>query len=163
MDDLAPTPGDPGHPVRRRIDELIDEHRDLLAHCLDDLTEEEARRSLVPSATTLLGLLKHVTFAQQVWYDQDITGRSRADIGLPDDVEESWALTADDTIDSVVARFLTVCAESRLAIASLALDTIVTGRRPHPLWDSHLHVLRELAHHCGHADILREQILAART
>lgn len=162
MDDLKPTPGDPGHPVRRRIDALIDEHRELLAHCLDDLTEEEARRSLVPSATTLLGLLKHVTFAQQVWYDQDITGRSRADIGLPDDVEESWVLTEDDTIDSVVAGFLTVCAESRLAIATTSLDTIVTGRRPHPLWDSHLHVLRELAHHCGHADILREQILAAR-
>ena len=25
-----------------------------------------------------------------------------------------------------------------------------------------LHVLRELAQHCGHADILREQILATR-
>ena len=26
----------------------------------------------------------------------------------------------------------------------------------------YLHVLRELAQHCGHADILREQILSAR-
>ena len=162
MDDLAARPGDPGHPVRRRIDDLIDEHRDHLAASLDGLTEEEARRSLVPSATTLLGLLKHVTFAQRVWYDQDITGRSRADMGLPEAAEDSWILDEADTVESVLSGFLTVCAESRLAIASMGLDTIVTGRRPHPLWDSHLHVLRELAHHCGHADILREQILAAR-
>nr|WP_207950210.1 DUF664 domain-containing protein [Nocardioides ochotonae] len=26
----------------------------------------------------------------------------------------------------------------------------------------HVHMLRELAQHCGHADILREQVLAAR-
>ncbi|WP_299575924.1 DinB family protein [uncultured Williamsia sp.] len=162
MDDLAARSGDPGHPVRRRIDDLIDEHRDHLAESLDGLTDEEARRSLVPSRTTLLGLLKHVTFAQRIWYDQDITGRSRADMGLPEAAEDSWILDDTDTIESVLSGFLTVCAESRLAIASMGLDTIVTGRRPHPLWDSHLHVLRELAHHCGHADILREQILAAR-
>jgi len=163
VDDFAARPGDPGHPVRRRLDELIDEHRDLLAHHLDDLTEEEARRSLVPSATTLLGLLKHVTFVHRVWYDQDITGRTRSDMGLPEAAEDSWILTDDDTVATVRSGYLTACAEARLAIASTSLDTIVTGRRPHPLWDSHLHVLRELAQHCGHADILREQILASRT
>ncbi|GAA2052809.1 DinB family protein [Williamsia deligens] len=162
MENATTHPGDPGHPVRRRIDDLIDEHRDHLATSLDGLTEEEARRSLVPSRTTLLGLLKHVTFAQQVWYDQDITGRSRADMGLPEAAEDSWILADEDTVESIRSRFLAVCAESRLAVASMGLDTIVTGRRPHPLWNSHLHVLRELAHHCGHADILREQILAAR-
>jgi Protein of unknown function (DUF664) len=30
-----------------------------LNHCLDGLTEEQARRLLVPSRTTLLGLVKH--------------------------------------------------------------------------------------------------------
>jgi hypothetical protein len=33
-------------------------------------------------------------------------------------------------------------------------------RGPLPLHWVYLHVLRELAQHCGHADILREQILA---
>lgn len=163
MDDSTAGPGDPGHPTRRSLDAYIDEHRDLLAHYLDDLTEEEARRSLVPSRTTLLGLLKHVTFVHRIWYDQDITGRSRADMGLPEAAEDSWILDDSDTIESVLSGYLTACAEARLAIATTSLDTIVTGRRPHPLWDSHLHVLRELAQHCGHAEILREQILAART
>ena len=33
---------------------------------------------------------------------------------------------------------------------------------PLPLRWIYLHLVRELAQHCGHADILREQILAAR-
>jgi hypothetical protein len=30
------------------------------------------------------------------------------------------------------------------------------------VWALYLQVLRELAQHCGHADILREQVLARR-
>jgi hypothetical protein len=41
----------------------------------NDLTEEEARRRLVPSKTTLLGLVKHATLAEAVLFDQAVTGR----------------------------------------------------------------------------------------
>ncbi|GAB0025467.1 hypothetical protein VN1338_45220 [Helicobacter pylori] len=43
-------------------------------------------------------------------------------------------------------------------------DDVVTGNRrgPLPLRWVLVHVLRELAQHAGHADILREQVLAAR-
>jgi hypothetical protein len=39
---------------------------------------------------------------------------------------------------------------------------VVRGHRggPRTLRWVYLQVLRELAHHCGHADILREQVLA---
>ncbi|WP_091241864.1 mycothiol transferase [Klenkia soli] len=40
-----------------RLDELLEEHRDHLRSALDGLGEEEARARLVPSRTTLLGLL----------------------------------------------------------------------------------------------------------
>ena len=42
------------------------------------------------------------------------------------------------------------------------LDDVLAGNRrgPLPLRWVYLHVLRELAQHCGHADILREQISA---
>ena len=43
----------------------------------------------------------------------------------------------------------------------LGLDDIVRGNRrgPLPLRWVYLHVLRELAQHCGHAEILREQLI----
>ena len=62
--------------LRGRLDELLDRYRASLQHSLDDLTEEQARRRLVPSRTTLLGLLKHVTYVEGVWFDQAVTGRS---------------------------------------------------------------------------------------
>jgi hypothetical protein len=66
---------------RQRVDALIDEYRVVLHDALNELTEQEARRRLLPSNTTLLGLVKHATFVEGVWFDQAITGRSYADIG----------------------------------------------------------------------------------
>ena len=56
------------------------------------------------------------------------------------------------------------CDESRRAATALGADDLAEGNRrgPLPLRWIYLHLLRELAQHCGHADILREQILAAR-
>jgi hypothetical protein len=45
-------------PARKQFEVFLDEHRDALNRCLDGLTEEQVRRSLVPSRTTLLGLVK---------------------------------------------------------------------------------------------------------
>jgi len=47
--------------------------------------------------------------------------------------------------------------------AELAPDASVDGRGEHTVWALYLQVLRELAQHAGHADILREQVLARRT
>ena len=151
-------------PLRDQLELFLDDHRRALHDSLDDLTEEEARRRLVPSATTLLGLVKHATFVEQVWFDEAITARSRAEIGCPADPDESFRLADDDTVESVRAAYRRTCAASRAAAAHLGIDDEVTGNRrgPLPLRWVYLHVLRELAQHCGHADILRELVVAAR-
>ncbi|MEV6304802.1 DinB family protein [Actinoplanes sp. NPDC051861] len=151
-------------PLRDQFDLFIDEHRRALADSLDGLTEEEARRSLVPSRTTLLGLVKHATFVERVWFDEAITCRSRAELGLPETPDESFVLGDDDTVTSVLREYRDACAASRRATADLGLDDVLRGNRrgPLPLRWVLLHVLRELAQHCGHADILREQILSSR-
>jgi len=148
-------------PLKVQFETFIDLHRTALNRCLDGLTEEQARRSLVASRTTLLGLVKHVIFVEKVWFDEAITGRSRAEIGIPQTPEGSFFLNADDTIDSVRHTHRAACAASRRATADLGLDHVLTGNRrgPLPLRWVYLHLLRELAQHCGHADILREQIL----
>lgn len=151
-------------PIDEQLSSMIDEHRRRLAGCLDGLTEAEARRRLVPSKTTLLGLVKHATFVERVWFEEAVVGRPRSETGIETGPDESFDLSETDTVDSVRSRYLEVCAASRQAVAHLALDDVVTGNRrgPLPLRWICLHVLRELAQHCGHADILREQVLAAR-
>ncbi|MBA9006318.1 DinB family protein [Thermomonospora cellulosilytica] len=151
--------------LRDQFEAFLDEHRSALNASLDGLTEEQARRSLVPSKTTLLGLVKHATFVEKVWFDEAITCRPRAEIGIPDSPDESFDLDDGDTIASVQRAHRQACAASRQATAELTLDDIVRGNRrgPLPLRWVYLHMLRELAQHCGHADILREQILSGAT
>ncbi len=150
--------------LRVQFDAFLDEHRAALHDCLDGLSEQEARASLVPSRTTLLGLVKHATFVEKVWFDEAFTGRSRQEIGIPATPDESFVLAAGDSIAGVRAAYRQACAESRRRAAALGLDELVTGNRrgPLPLRWVYLHMLRELAQHCGHADILREQVLAGR-
>ena len=121
--------------------------------------------SMTPSKTTLLGLVKHATFVEQVWFAEAVTSASRVELGIPEAPDESFDLSPDDTIASVLQAYAVAGAASRAAIADLSLDDLLPGNRrgPLPLRWVLLHVLRELAQHCGHADILREQVLAART
>ncbi|MBT2533025.1 DinB family protein [Arthrobacter sp. ISL-48] len=149
-------------PVQAQFEAFVDEHRSALNTCLDGLTEEQVRRSLVPSRTTLLGLVKHATFVEKVWFDEAITCRPRAEIGIPATPDESFILNDDDTIATIQRAHSEACEASRLAASSLQLDDLVHGNRrgPLPLRWVYLHMLRELAQHCGHADILREQLLS---
>jgi hypothetical protein len=50
-------------PAKVQCETFLDQHRVALSGCLDGLTEEQARRALVPSKTTLLGLVKHAARA----------------------------------------------------------------------------------------------------
>jgi hypothetical protein len=152
-----------GAPLKVQFETFLDEHRAALHNCLEGLTEEQARRRLVPSQTTLLGLVKHAAYAEQVWFGEAVTGRSRQDMGLPPNAADAFILADEDTIESVRRAHDQACQSSRRATARLGLDDVLTGHRfgPLPLRWVYLHALREFAQHCGHADILREQILSA--
>ncbi|GAA3670437.1 DinB family protein [Lentzea roselyniae] len=147
---------------RVQLEAFIEDCRSAIEATLHGLTEEQARRRLVPSATTLLGLLKHVTWMQRVWFEECVGGTSRRELGLVQRPDESFRLDPGDTIASVTAAYREACATARTAVADLPLDAVVTGHRfgPRTLHWVYLQVLRELAQHCGHADILREQVLA---
>ena len=147
---------------RSQLEAFVEDYRGTFDRLLGGLSEEQAHRRLVPSATTLLGLLKHVTWMQRVWFEECVGGTSRRELGLVQSPDESFRLSDDDTVASVTAAHREACATARAAIADLPLDAVVTGHRagPRTLRWVYLQVLRELAHHCGHADILREHVLA---
>lgn len=147
---------------RTQLDAFVEEYRRAVEASLDGLSEEQARRRLVPSATTSLGLVKHVTWMQRIWFEECVGGTSRRQLGLVQTPDDSFRLDDADTVASVTAAHRAACAKARTVVADLPLDTVVTGHRagPRTLRWVYLQVLRELAHHCGHADILREQVLS---
>jgi uncharacterized damage-inducible protein DinB len=148
---------------REQLEAFLEDNRAEVVETLDGLTDEQARRRLVPSLTTPLGLLKHLTVVEQVWFHVAFEGRTRAELGIPENVDDSFVLTEDDTVASVLAEYHRVCAEARTIAAAYALDDVALHNRRSPLnlrW-IYLHLIRELARHAGHGDILREQVLAA--
>jgi Protein of unknown function (DUF664) len=148
---------------RTQLEAFLDDNRREVVELLDGLTDEQARRSLVPSLTTVASIVKHCTFVEQVWFPVALEGRSRAELGLPDVHDDSFRLDDGDTVASIAADYRAAWAESERVAAAYGLDELALHNRRSPMslrW-VYLHMIEELARHAGHGDILREQILAA--
>jgi hypothetical protein len=147
---------------REQIEAFVADNRREVVALLDGLTEEQARRRLVASKTSVLSLVKHATFVERVWFDVAFEGRTRAELGLPEQVDESFDLADTDTVESVRAGYLAAVAAAEAVAARCSLDDVAEHNRRSPMslrW-IYLHLIEELARHAGHGDILREQILA---
>jgi hypothetical protein len=146
---------------RTMLDGMLDAQREAVADILSGVDDTAARARLVPSLTTVLGLVKHATFVERVWFHSRVAGVPRAELGLPETVDESFVLTPDDTVDSVRLGFLVACERSRAVAAGRSLDEQFTWyERPVSLRYVYLHLIAELARHAGHGDILVEQLAA---
>ncbi len=147
---------------REQLEAFLHDNRVEVEGILHGLTDEQARRRLVPSLTTPLGLVKHAVFVEKAWFQVSLAGWARSEIGLPEEVEESFRLDDDDTIASVVHEYRMAWAASDEVAAGYGLDDLAEHNRRGPLtlrW-IYVHMIEELARHAGHGDILREQILA---
>lgn len=136
--------------------------RGHLLAALDGLSEHDVRRPLTPSATNLLGLVKHVA-SVQVGYLFDCVGRTFDDPPAWEDAADMWA-RADETRDDLAALYRRVWAEGDAVVRELGLDAPAhvpwwpQERRDTTLGWLLVHLLDEVAHHAGHADILRESL-----
>ena len=148
---------------REQLEAFLNDNRLEVLGVLDGLTEEQARRRLVPSLTAPLSIVKHAAFVEKVWFHVALAGHTRAELGLPEAAEESWYLTPADTIESVLASYRQAWAEADQIAAGFELDDLAAHNRRGPLtlrW-IYAHLIEEYARHAGHGDILREQIFHA--
>lgn len=134
---------------------FLDYLRECVVAKAERLDDEALRRSTVPSGTSLLGLVKHLTMAETFWFQHVFAG---TDVVVPES-----DLADADTAASVVAGYEQACAAaSEIVAACDDLDSlgVRTGTRPVHLslrWIL-VHMIEETARHAGHADIIREQI-----
>lgn len=148
---------------RQLLEWMLDRQREAIAGLLDGLGEDAARARLVPSLTTPMGLVKHATFVEQVWFHSRVAGVRRSELGVPRTVDESFLVQPEDTVDGVRRAFLDAAERSR-AIAARHDDLDAEfDRRGNAvsLRFVYLHMIAELARHAGHGDILVEQLAAA--
>jgi hypothetical protein len=150
---------------REMLEHFLDVQREELKETVAGLSEVDARRKLVPSLTTLIGLIKHNCAVERNWFQHRLLEIPREQIALLSNADDgSWPVADGETIADVLAEYDQACAESRANAAKFSLDHVVPHDRIGPLslrW-IYLHMIEEVARHAGHADILREQIEAER-
>jgi uncharacterized damage-inducible protein DinB len=123
----------------------------------DGLSDEQLRRVLVSSGTTILGLVQHLTEAEWGWFGYDLLGS---------ELDREWDLgmevPADRSAEQVLADYRDAIQASDAAIQTVGdpealMVRPVDGNRLSLRWLL-AHATSETARHAGHADILREQI-----
>jgi uncharacterized damage-inducible protein DinB len=128
--------------------------RDGVTLKLEGISEDQARRSLVPSGTSLLGLVRHLTTVEAYWIQRRFAGLEIPAVSDGD----GFSLTSDDTIGSILRAYRETSARTD-DIASVAGDPdapLALSTHGLTLRWALAHVTEETARHAGHADILRE-------
>ena len=130
-------------------------------HCVlkkaDGLSEEQLRRALVGSGTSILGLVQHLAEAERYWFGHHLVGAA-----WDADGEHGMAVPPDRAAAEVLRDYRTAVEDSDRAIRSVGdpdehMAVAVEGNR-HTLRWVMAHMTSETARHAGHADILREQL-----
>ncbi len=146
---------------REMFEAFLDAQRREVVRAVRGVSAADANRRLVPSLTTLAGILKHLSAVERSWFQRRLAQRDPADIdGRAFGDDPSWTVGPDESVDDLIAEYDWACAQSREVAAGCQLDDAVPHERLGEVslrW-IYAHMIEETARHAGHADILREQI-----
>ena len=147
--------------AKATLTHYLDVARDALLWKLDGLSEYDVRRPLTPTASNLLGIVKHVASVEN-GYLGDVFGRPSGE-PLPWFEEGSepnadmW-VTPEESRADIVGLYERTRAHSDATIEALTLDSIghvpwwPEGRRRVTLHQILVHITTETHRHAGHAE-----------
>jgi uncharacterized damage-inducible protein DinB len=143
---------------REALEAFLTLQRQSVIYKATGLSDEDAARSLLPSITTVSGLIRHLADVERSWFREVMAGEQGIDFRWSDDDPDGeFRVTASDSLAEIIADYEIACAESNEIIASHTLDDVCVGRdgRFTLRWIM-LHMFEETARHLGHIDVLRE-------
>jgi uncharacterized damage-inducible protein DinB len=145
---------------RAILEAFLDDYRDIVVRKVSGLSDADARRPLVPSSTTVGGLVKHLRWAEYGWFEQFLQERLDDNRRTHDRTWE-FEMQPDESLPLLVAEYRAQCEESHRIAAQYPLDKELRhGRLKTTVslrW-IYLHMIQETARHTGQIDILREQL-----
>lgn len=138
----------------------LNRHRDAALWKLRGLDDEQLRRPMVPSGTTLLGLIKHMAYVEYGWFCETFGREAESLPGDDDDPDADLRVEPHESTDDILRLYARARAAADQAVNEIALDdlgTAWTGERVSMRWVL-IHMLEEDARHVGQMDIIRELI-----
>jgi uncharacterized damage-inducible protein DinB len=145
---------------REVLTETLQNLRAVVAWKLSGIDDETAKRSVVDSATTLLGLVHHLAWVEAWWFQDVFAG---ADVDYPfdwdADPDAEFRMGGNDTVESILDVYEQNVVRANEIIAAAELDaTVEANDREYSLRWILAHMIDETARHAGHMDIIREQL-----
>ena len=138
----------------------LDRHRDAVLWKLEGLGDEDLRRQMTPSGTSLLGLVKHLAAVEYGWFC-DTFGRETEPLPFDDDDPDAdLSVRPEETTEDILAFYGRARATADRVIDELDIEDTGTawfGDAVTLRWVL-IHMVEETARHAGHVDILRELI-----
>lgn len=145
---------------------LLQDQRNMLKITARNLSDDDARKQSTVSTLTIGALIKHLAHGEEnaarVITDRD----ENAEFDMSQAMTE-YEMTGDETLAGWLAEYDRGAAEFDRVIADAeSLDELIPQPtapwQPEREWLSIramiIHLIRETAHHCGHADIIREAL-----
>jgi uncharacterized damage-inducible protein DinB len=146
------------------LEGFLDFHRATLEwKCAGLSPEQLARRAVLPSTMSLLGLVRHLAEVEWAWFDRVDTGTRRPPVYYSDedpDGEFDGAVADIAVVEDAFASWRRAVEQSRAVAARTALDATFEHERNGTTsfrWVL-AHMIEEYARHNGHADLLRQVI-----
>jgi uncharacterized damage-inducible protein DinB len=142
---------------------FLDWYRAVAARKLEGLADGQAATVRTPSGLSPLGVVKHLTVWERVWFRAVFAGEAVERPVAGSDNSPTFAVSADDTVASVLAAYRDENAEARRVVdATASLDQLSAApsdlRGPVSLRWVLVHMIEETARHAGHLDVMREAI-----
>ncbi len=148
---------------RPQLEAWLDFYRATLLVKCDGLNVAQLKtRPVAGSPLSLLGIVRHMTFVEQVWFETTFAGVHTVDYYKTEgDRDADFNDLESDAAETVFDLYQEVIAVSTKLIAGHSLDEHAKverrGRDVDLRW-IYVHMIEEYARHCGHADIIRELI-----
>lgn len=148
---------------RELLEGHLDAMRATVVRKVSGLSWADATRRLGPSPTSAAGILKHLVEVERWWFRHSLAGEDAVAFwSTEENPDGDFELTADDSIEDLIAAYEAECAHSRSIAAAHGLEDQCaraghSGHRPSLRW-LYIHLIEELARHNGHLDIYREII-----
>jgi uncharacterized damage-inducible protein DinB len=139
----------------------LDRHRDVVLWKLEGLDDEQLRRPMVPSGTSMLGLVKHLGYVEYGWFCETF-GREAEPLPCDpfNDPDSDMRTAPGESTADILAFYARARAAADRVIEEVPLEATGTswsGRTVSMRWVL-IHMIEETARHAGHLDILRELI-----
>jgi uncharacterized damage-inducible protein DinB len=143
---------------RETLTGFLDYFRATVVMKVDGLSDADGAMRLVPSLTTVSGLVQHLADVERFWFQDRIDGQQ----GVPtrwsaEDPDGEFRVSETDSVAKIIEDYEAACRQSREVLQRYELEDRCRGGdgRQSVRWVL-VHMIEETGRHCGHLDILRE-------